>query len=121
MYKDGPSPTGIGLGTVIGITAPGSINSLLTSPLLIRKRATKKIGEILDSQRTLVTLLGDAIQTGSGIDGPEDNLEKVKDYRDSLIKLSSMDGYGNLTEDQRRLSINLENSLNTYERILTGK
>ena len=92
-----------------------------SAEIVTKRLATKKIGEILDNQRTLITLLGDSIQTGNGIDGPEENLEKVKDYRDSLIKLSSMDGYGNLTEEQRRLSVKMVNSLNSYESVLTGK
>jgi len=91
------------------------------SEIMTKRIATKKIGEILENQRTLVTLLGDAISTGKGIDTAEDNLEKIQDYKNSLIKISGMSGYGSLTEEQQRLSTNLFASLNTYENIITGK
>jgi len=91
------------------------------SEIATKRIATKKIGEILENQRTLVTLLGDAISTGKGIDTAEDNLEKIQDYKNSLIKISGMSGYGSLTEEQQRLSTNLFASLNTYENIITGK
>ena len=91
------------------------------SEIITKRIATKRIGEILENQRTLVTLLGDAINTGKGIDTAEDNLEKIQDYKNSLIKISGMSGYGSLTEEQQRLSTNLFASLNTYENIITGK
>lgn len=117
LYEDGPSPIGVGPGSLIGIRGPGT--GLTT--VMRRKRATSQIGEILENQRTLVTLLGDAITTGKGIDTAEDNLEKIKDYKNSLIKISGMSGYGSLSEEQRRLSTNLFDSLNIYENIVTGK
>lgn len=117
LYKDGPSPIGVGPGSLIGVRGP---KTGLTT-FMRRQRATSQIGKILENQRTLVSLLGDAISTGKGIDTAEDNLEKIRDYKNSLIKISGMSGYGSLTEKQQRLSTRLFDSLNTYENIITGK